>query len=223
MDLRKHYEFFNPHEAPPIHLVGVGAVGSTLASMIARLGLTEIHLWDFDTVEMKNIANQNFVFADVGELKTKAVKDNIEAINPACKVHLHGKYTGQLLAGIVFTTSDSVVVRKNIIKSNRYNPKVLAYIDVRMRLTDGQIYFATFKENSSIQRLLDSLNFTDEEADKATPKSACGTTLNVRPTVTSLCSIATAQLINYLNTDMMENYLIMHSVFENSITAIDFQ
>lgn len=222
MDIRKHYEFFNPHEAPPIHLVGCGAVGSTLAPMLTRLGIPEIHLWDFDYVEMKNIANQTFAFKDVGRLKTHAVKDSIEAINPACKVHMHEKYTDQILEGIVFTTSDSVVVRKNIIKINRYNQKVKAFIDVRMRLTDGQIYFATFKENSSIGRLLDSLNFTDEEADKATPRSACGTVLNVRPTVTGLCSTATAQLINYLKTGKMQYYLIMYDVFSNNITSIKF-
>ena len=222
MDTRKHYEFFNPNDSPPIHIIGCGAIGSTIATQVARLGIDEIHLWDFDHVESKNIANQTFNFRDIGRLKTETIRDYINNINPGCKVHLHEEYTDQILHGIVFTTVDSILVRKNIIKINRYNREAVAYIDVRMGLTSGQVYTATFLKQSSIKSLLESMNFTDEEAKASTPVSACGTVLNVRPNVTALSSYAVAELMHIIKNKQPKNKLIMADVYHQTLNTIEF-
>ena len=67
MNLSKSSEFFNPSMIQhSIHIIGCGAVGSTLAENLVRLGLTRFTLWDFDQVESKNIVNQMFFSDQIG-------------------------------------------------------------------------------------------------------------------------------------------------------------
>ena len=61
IDLSKSYEFFQPEkEDARINIVGCGSVGSTIAVLLARAGVTKMTLWDFDMVEPHNLANQMF-------------------------------------------------------------------------------------------------------------------------------------------------------------------
>ena len=75
MDLSKSYEFFQPEMCKErIHIIGCGSVGSTLAELLARFGLTNISLYGFDIVEPHNLANQMFVLSDVGKAKVDATQ-----------------------------------------------------------------------------------------------------------------------------------------------------
>ena len=61
IDISRHKELFNPSEfSHPINVIGAGATGSWLTLCLAKLGLTNIKVWDFDVVEEHNIANQAF-------------------------------------------------------------------------------------------------------------------------------------------------------------------
>lgn len=61
MDLSKIEMVFDPASVKGrIHIIGCGSVGSTVAELLARYGLTKFTLWDMDFVEPKNIVNQMF-------------------------------------------------------------------------------------------------------------------------------------------------------------------
>jgi len=61
LNLAKSYDFFKPEEVKErIHIIGCGSVGSAVAELLARFGLTKLTLYDFDKVEPKNLANQLF-------------------------------------------------------------------------------------------------------------------------------------------------------------------
>lgn len=67
---------------------GVGGVGGYVVEMLARTGIGEIAIVDFDTVSESNINRQ--IIADinsVGKLKVDCFKQRILSINPACKVN----------------------------------------------------------------------------------------------------------------------------------------
>ena len=52
LNLSKSYDFFKPEDCTErIHIIGCGSVGSTVAELLARFGLTKLTLYDFDTVE----------------------------------------------------------------------------------------------------------------------------------------------------------------------------
>ena len=75
MNLNKHKEFFNPEELEEeIHIIGCGSVGSTVAELLARYGLENFVLYDFDVVEPKNLNNQMFTRRDIGKNKAEATE-----------------------------------------------------------------------------------------------------------------------------------------------------
>ncbi len=63
-----------------IAIVGCGAIGSYVASSLAKMGLTNFNLYDFDKIEVHNLPNQFFKEKDVGKYKV-----NITAKNMAWK------------------------------------------------------------------------------------------------------------------------------------------
>ena len=116
MNLSKSLEFFDPindYEGA-IHVIGIGAMGSRIAELLVRLGIQRIHIWDFDTVEDKNITNQLYFHHQIGMKKTDALQEILKDINPTCEVKIHDKWEGQTLAGYVFLCVDSIELRHEI-------------------------------------------------------------------------------------------------------------
>ena len=199
MNLNKSRDYFNPDLFDaPIHIIGCGAVGSTIAENLTRLGIKELNLWDFDTVEEHNIANQMFLPCHVNKPKMQAVEEICKSINPDIIINQKDKYEDESLAGYVFICPDSIKVRKAILQNNFGNDHILGVFDGRMRLTDAQHYASDWTSLEKRQILLDTMNFTDEEAKESTPVSACGTTLSVCFTVRCLVSLIVANFINYV-------------------------
>jgi ThiF family len=66
-----------------VHLVGVGGTGSYLAMPLVRLlkyhknGCTDIHFWDADVLEKKNLQRQEFANSSVGDSKVVAKADEV--------------------------------------------------------------------------------------------------------------------------------------------------
>ena len=54
-------------------VVGCGAIGANLAETLARMGLPQMRLIDFDRVEPRNLSTQPFWRSDVGQLKARAL------------------------------------------------------------------------------------------------------------------------------------------------------
>ena len=115
MDLSKSYEFFQPENVDRIHIIGCGSVGSTVAELLARYGLTKFSLYDFDEVEPHNIVNQMFVQSDIGKNKVECVAKMITAINPEAEkdIKMFNKgWNGQNLDGYVFLCVDNIDLRR---------------------------------------------------------------------------------------------------------------
>ena len=170
IDLSKSYEFFQPekHDAR-IHIVGCGSVGSTVAENLARCGVTNMTLWDFDKVEPHNLANQMFRQQDIGKLKVEAL------------------------------CVDSIELRREIVEKHMDSPYVKAVFDFRTRLEDAQHYAADWSDYKMKQDLLKSMNFSHDEAKEETPVSACNVTLSVCPTVRIICAYGVSNFMNFWN------------------------
>ena len=183
MDLSKSYEYFQPEkDKARIHIVGCGSVGSTVAENLARAGITNMTLWDFDVVEPKNLANQMFRQKDIGQLKVDAVKDILCEINPEIadfiKLEPEG-WKGQQLNGYVFLCVDSIELRREIVEKHIDSPYVKAMFDFRTRLEDAQHYAADWSNYKMKHDFLNSMNFSHEEAKEETPVSACNVTFRL--------------------------------------------
>jgi hypothetical protein len=211
LNLNKHISFFNPSEVKaPVHVIGVGAMGSRIAEQLARLGVDNIHLYDFDVVEDVNIANQLYNLSDIGMSKVDAMVKHLNDINPNCvrKVHPKG-YKEQPLQGYIFLCVDNISIRQQIVKNNFHNPNLKAIFDTRMRLTDAQSYAADWTIDREKNNLYSTMDFTEEEAKAATPVSACGTSLSVCPTVLTCVSLTVSNFMNFVKGDPIKNMILI--------------
>lgn len=217
MNLNKHIEFFNPSEVQaPIHVIGVGALGSRIAELLVRLGIPELHIWDFDTVDAHNITNQIYYDCQIGQKKTEALADILSDINPHVNVIVHEEYKEQNLNGYVFLSVDNIDLRRHIVTTNLKNPYIKAVFDMRMRLTDAQSYGADWSDEQSKQALLNSMQFTSEEAKDATPVSACGTTLSVTPTVFCITAYTISNFINFTQGKELKSVILIDAFTFNT-------
>lgn len=210
----KFLGFFDPSTVKnEVHIIGCGAIGSTLAMNFARCGITNIHLWDFDTVQAHNIANQQYRLTQVDQPKTQALQDMMKEINPHIKLVLHGKWIEQLLRGHVFLAVDNIETRAAIVKKNMYNNSIDSMWDFRMRLKDAQHYGYDWKDTDERKKFFSTMQFTQEEADASTPVNACNMTMSIIPTVDMVVAVGVANFINYLHGQMPER-LVMVNPFE---------
>lgn len=213
MDLSKSYDFFQPEKDDSrIHIVGCGSVGSTLAENLARCGITKMTLWDFDTVEAHNIANQMFRQQDVGKLKVEALKDILIDINPEIKDDIELKpdgWKGKLMSGYIFLCVDDISIRRKIVELHMDSPYVKAVFDFRTLLESAQHYAADWSDYKMKKDLLNSMQFSHDEAAEETPVSACGVTLGVATTVRLICALGVNNYINFVKGNGIKKLVII--------------
>lgn len=70
-----------------VGIAGCGGLGSNIAMMLVRAGMKNLVIVDFDTVEVSNLNRQFYFLKDVGKLKTEAITENLQQINPAINIH----------------------------------------------------------------------------------------------------------------------------------------
>lgn len=217
-------EFFNAQELikDPIHVIGCGAVGSHVAMALVQMGCQNIHLWDFDYVEPKNVTNQLFRFKDIGNEKVDALADILRDKDPDVKLTLHksGISAPYLVNGYIFLCVDNIDLRRDIVLANRYNPNCLAFFDFRMRLTDAQHYFAARDDDDQMEALLGQMSFTHEEAAEATPKSACNVELNVIYTVWNIVSLGMSNFQKFCVERQNCKTIMLADMETNALVAI---
>jgi molybdopterin/thiamine biosynthesis adenylyltransferase len=74
-------------EEANILIVGVGALGSTVAELLCRTGVRNITLCDYDIIEESNLQRQSlYQSTDIGRLKVEVAKERLIAIDPMCLV-----------------------------------------------------------------------------------------------------------------------------------------
>lgn len=77
-------------------VLGAGGTGGASASSLARLGVGNITVLDYDCVEYSNLNRQIYFFEDVGKLKVDALQEHLERINPFIKINKINKLINNL-------------------------------------------------------------------------------------------------------------------------------
>ena len=211
MNLIRQGEFFDPINInESIHVVGVGAIGSHVAEMLARMGIQSLTLWDFDVVDEHNIPNQLYSFDDVGHPKVDVLAAQLTAINPDIVIKKRKRWEpGMTLSGYVFMCVDKIDVRQQIVDTFMYTTSVKAIFDFRMRLTDAQHYAGCPGNEKEMVNLRKTMDFTEEEAKAATPVSACGSTLAVLPTIRMITAVGVANFMNFVKTGDLKTMILI--------------
>ncbi|RNF15100.1 putative NAD/FAD dependent dehydrogenase [Trypanosoma conorhini] len=69
-----------------VAIVGAGGVGSVVAEMLTRCGITKILLFDYDKVELANMNRLFYRPEQQGMTKVEAAKQTLESINPDTEI-----------------------------------------------------------------------------------------------------------------------------------------
>lgn len=176
LDTRRHDELFNADAFnTPVTVIGAGATGSWLVLQLAKLGITDITVYDFDVVESHNVPNQFFSIGDIGKSKVMALKTAVYKQTGTDIKAKHEKYENQPLVGYVFCMIDTMEGRKQIWNNSiKLKPLVKHYVEPRMGMDVARIYN---------MKPMDVAAHTAYEAtlygDDVAELSACGTSMTV--------------------------------------------
>lgn len=195
VDFWRQMDLLNPTDfEEKINVIGVGATGSYVTYLLAKMGLRNLHVWDFDVVEPHNLPNQIFGLRDIGKPKVEALKALIKD-QTDIDITIHNEpFIDQKLEGIVFLLVDNMDVRKQIWENSiKMKITVKLMIETRAAIDNGRIYTINPLDLDAVKLWEGSL-YTSEEAEEV----AC-TNRAIAPTISFLASIATWKVIKYLN------------------------
>ncbi len=195
IDPIRHLSVFAPHSFQDrIDIVGVGATGSRIALSLAKLGITNIHIWDHDVIEAHNVANQVYGNTHIGRLKVEALKEIIVA-ETGIEVIAHAERVdgSQRLGSVVFVLTDTMASRQEIWKrALRYKPHAKLMIETRMGSNNGRVYTVNPCAPPHVTGWEKTLC-----SDDAAEVSACGTSVSVGPTAEIVSGLAVWQFIRW--------------------------
>lgn len=113
----------NVLEGKRVMIVGLGSFGSQIAIELAKAGVGEFALFDFDRVELHNLARHTATTKDLGRLKTDVIEESIKGKNPYARVekfpinineHLELMHSQAQKADIVICATDNNESRFNL-------------------------------------------------------------------------------------------------------------
>ena len=72
--------------AARVAVCGLGGLGSNIAVALARAGVGQLHLIDFDRVDITNLNRQQYFVKQLGQWKTDALRETLLEIAPYCQI-----------------------------------------------------------------------------------------------------------------------------------------
>ena len=96
-------------KAKRVGIAGAGGLGSNCAVALARIGLGNLVIVDFDVVSESNLNRQYYFHEQIGGKKVVALKENIQRINPKVNVEIHDLKLGPEGIPKVFKDCDVIV------------------------------------------------------------------------------------------------------------------
>lgn len=100
LDLHEIENLLAARHTPNIHeklkkgsvaILGLGGLGSNIAISLARIGVGELIVADYDIVEPSNLNRQQYFIEDIGSYKIDAIKNHLNKINPFINVREFNK------------------------------------------------------------------------------------------------------------------------------------
>lgn len=127
------------------HIFGCGAIGSSVAIELTRLGATSMMLYDFDAIEEANLGVSIYTTQDIKQKKIIALSSHLRAISPTIQLELIDAVI-DIKSTLKIKTTDIIVLAFDNMASrmavaiNTIKHAPLAIIDGRMGAEVLQVY-----------------------------------------------------------------------------------
>lgn len=143
MQFERQIRIYNPERRnQPVIILGVGSLGSIITLVLAKLGIKNITIIDYDRIEEENISNQLYRPKDLKNKKTEAMKEIIKEyteteIKEKNMRITSGKEIKELMdkETIIINCLDNLKTKKKVYKEIKEAGTIL--IDTRM---GGELY-----------------------------------------------------------------------------------
>ncbi len=186
----------------PVTIIGAGATGSFTALSLAKMGVHNLTVYDFDSVEEHNLPNQFYRMSDIGKPKVIALQEIIQQFEGITITAKNEKYKGQRLNGIVIVAVDSMDTRIHIFKFVKNNPNIRLFIDSRMGAEVMRVYSFDANDFYACNEYEKSLYPSSEAIQvRCTAKS-------IMYTVLSIASLLANQVKKFLAGEFLKKELI---------------
>ena len=172
---------FDPadHQSAAVSIVGLGGIGSFAAISLAKLGIPQLNLIDFDTVEPHNVPNQFYLIDSVQNTKAAALSDLCHGLAPITATPFIGRldksgFTATAADAtysptpIMISGLDSMAARAEVWEYVRLNTRIRLYLDARIA---GQL-IVIYATNPIDLDSIDAYERTLHSDDDAVP-AAC--------------------------------------------------
>ena len=112
-----------------IAILGLGGLGSNIAISLARIGVGQLVLVDFDVVEPSNLNRQQYFIDDIGKYKTQAMYENISKINPFINIKTYNMLVSKENVN-VFNDVDIII---EAFDNPKYKAQISNYVLINMK------------------------------------------------------------------------------------------
>ena len=180
MSITARYEgLFNGLEEYTFHILGCGAIGSSAAIQLARMGAERFHLYDRDKVEDVNIGVSQYTINDIDGQKVDALKGHLLNISRELIIDAHSgdfeTFFYEDHNDIVILGFDSMQSRLEAVTTICSNPvtKPICIIDGRMGAEHYQQYILSKPTLAKYKKVWYPDEHGDEEPCNAKATSYC--------------------------------------------------
>jgi molybdopterin/thiamine biosynthesis adenylyltransferase len=184
----------------PVHLVGVGSLGTAIGLLLAKSEITQIYIYDDDVVELKNIRNQLYPDFLVGVPKVEAFSWVLDAL-----AHTRTRAHRQRVSSIATTTAavicavDNMATRRALYETAGQAP---LFVDGRVGGDVTRLYFIRHGDAEE-RRFYESTLYDDSEASQ----DPCLTAATVH-TCWSAASLIVSTLLKFLRGEPIPREII---------------
>ena len=136
-------------------IVGVGGLGCPVADLLARSGVGEIGIIDYDKVNLSNIHRQTlYISKDVDKFKVDVVKKKIKLINKEIKINIYNNKANQKNLSNIIKKYEIIVDGSDNFKTkfllNKFSLKLKKILIVgAISKFDGHIFTFDFNSKKS--------------------------------------------------------------------------
>jgi len=201
IDTKRHDDVFNYRTFhDPIHIIGVGGIGSRVAEALLRYKcgvVNDLHFYDKDIVEPHNPPNQAYGIKEIGRPKAAMLAKLAKKWMGTDGIHIHECFIeGHTpLQGIVFACLDKMSARKTLWNTCvRKNPDIPLFIETRMDAFNILIHVVDPNNEVHIKEW-ERFCYSDEEANNQL--AGCGGHIALPTTVQMAASLAVWEMVRF--------------------------
>ena len=165
-DFRRQLGLCDPRELGTVACIGAGHIGSHIVAVLAEMGVSQLSVYDGDTVEEHNVPASFYGPSQIGKLKTEALSENVQLIT-GVDIECHGYYRReQIFSDVIISSLDSIRERQReweVWNKDNLIPETKVLIDTRVGADTINIYFVNLDNEEDVKRYEESLYVTETD------------------------------------------------------------